>query len=123
MVTGDIGSRDADGYFWFHGRSDDVITSSGYRIGPTEIEDVLLSSPAVKIVAVVGVPDERRTELIKAVVVLAEGVQPSEELTASLQDLVRKKLAKHEVPHIIEYADSLPMTPTGKILRRELRGT
>lgn len=123
MVTGDIGSRDAEGYFWFHGRSDDVITSSGYRIGPTEIEDVLLSSPEVKIVAVVGVPDERRTELIKAVVVLAEGVQPSEELTASLQDLVRKKLAKHEVPHIIEYADSLPMTPTGKILRRELRGT
>ncbi|MEQ9464251.1 MAG: hypothetical protein RJQ10_11370 [Haliea sp.] len=98
------------------------MTSSGYRIGPTEIEDTLLSSAAVKIVAVVGVPDERRTELIKAVVVLAAGVDPSPELTASLQDLVRKKLAKHEVPHIIEYADSLPMTPTGKILRRELRG-
>ncbi|HAN29761.1 MAG TPA: AMP-dependent synthetase, partial [Haliea salexigens] len=109
-------------YFWFHGRSDDVITSSGYRIGPTEIEDVLLSSPAVKIVAVVGVPDEQRTELIKAVVVLAEGEQPSDELTASLKALVRNKLARHEVPHIIEYADSLPMTATGKILRRELRG-
>lgn len=122
MLTGDIGSRDTEGYFWFHGRSDDVITSSGYRIGPTEIEDVLLSSPAVKIVAVVGVPDEQRTELIKAVVVLAEGEQPSDELTASLKALVRNKLARHEVPHIIEYADSLPMTATGKILRRELRG-
>lgn len=122
MVTGDIGTRDTEGYFWFHGRSDDVITSSGYRIGPTEIEDVLLGSKAVKIVAVVGVPDELRTELIKAVVVLAEGWEPSPELTASLQDLVRNRLAKHEVPQIIEYVDSLPMTPTGKILRRALRG-
>ena len=121
MITGDLGSRDAGGYFWFHGRIDDVITSSGYRIGPTEIEDALLKSEAVKLAAVVGVKDPQRTEIVKAFVVLAEGVTPSERLTLSLQNMVRENLAKHEVPREIEYVDSLPMTPTGKILRRELR--
>ena len=121
MITGDLGEQDADGYLWFHGRTDDVITSSGYRIGPTEIEDCLLKSDAVQLAAVIGVPDEERTELVKAVIVLAEGFEPSEELADSLKHLVRQHLAKHEVPRVIEFVSTLPLTTTGKIMRRALR--
>lgn len=121
MITGDLGEQDEDGYFWFDGRKDDVITSSGYRIGPTEIEDCLLKSAAVQMAAVVGVPDEERTEVIKAFIVLGESFDPSEELAESLKDLVRNNLARHEVPRLIEFVDALPMTTTGKIMRRELR--
>ena len=121
MITGDLGEQDADGYLWFHGRTDDVITSSGYRIGPTEIEDCLLKSDAVQLAAVIGVPDEERTELVKAVIVLAEGFEPSEELADSLKHLVRQHLAKHEVPRLIEFVSTLPLTTTGKIMRRALR--
>jgi acetyl-CoA synthetase len=121
MITGDLGERDTDGFLWFCGRKDDVITSSGYRIGPTEIEDCLLKNEAVQFSAVVGVPDEKRTELIKAFIILSEGYLPSEELAESLKDTVRRNLAKHEVPHLIEFVEEFPMTTTGKIIRRELR--
>ena len=121
MITGDLGERDTDGFLWFCGRKDDVITSSGYRIGPTEIEDCLLKNDAVQFSAVVGVPNEKRTELIKAFIILSEGYLPSEELAESLKDTVRRNLAKHEVPHLIEFVEEFPMTTTGKIIRRELR--
>lgn len=121
MMTGDLGEQDEDGYLWFHGRIDDVITSSGYRIGPTEIEDCLLKSPAVQLAAVIGVPDETRTEIIKAFIIVADGIEADETLADGLKALVRDHLAKHEVPRLIEFVDSLPMTTTGKIMRRSLR--
>ena len=121
MITGDLGEQDADGFLWFHGRKDDVITSSGYRIGPTEVEDCLLKSPAVQLAAVIGVPDEARTEIVKAFIVPAEGIEADKQLAEALKDLVRQHLAKHEVPRQVEFVDSLPMTTTGKIMRRALR--
>ena len=121
LITGDVGHMDEEGYFWFHGRGDDVITSSGYRIGPGEIEDALLKHEAVQMSAVVGVPDPVRTEVIKAFVILKEGIKGSENLGEELREFVRGRLAKHEVPRFIEFVDSLPMTTTGKIMRRELR--
>ncbi len=121
LITGDTGHVDEDGYFWFHGRADDVITSSGYRIGPGEIEDALLKHDAVQMAAVIGVPDPVRTEVVKAFVIPVSGVTPDEELISELRDSVRSRLAKHEVPKLIEFVDSLPMTTTGKIMRRELR--
>ncbi len=121
MLTGDLGRRDEHGYFWFDARADDVISSSGYRIGPGEIEDTLLKHPAVAMAAVVGVPDERRGESIKAFIVAVSGAQPSEELTQEIQEFVKTWLAKHEAPREIEFVASLPMTSNGKILRRELR--
>jgi acetyl-CoA synthetase len=121
LITGDLARCDDDGYFWFHGRADDVITSSGYRIGPSEIEDALARHPDVVMAAVVGVPDPVRTESIKAFIVLKEGTPPSPTLVANIRDFVRDHLAKHEVPRDIEFVSTLPMTTTGKILRRELR--
>ncbi len=121
LLTGDRGSRDAEGYFRFVGRDDDVITSGGYRIGPGEIEDCLLRHPAVALAAAVGVPDPLRTERVKAFVVLAEGHAPSEALAAEIQDWVKTRLAAHEYPREVEFLDALPMTTTGKIVRRELR--
>ncbi|HDY82293.1 MAG: AMP-dependent synthetase [Gammaproteobacteria bacterium] len=121
LITGDTGHMDEDGYFWFHGRADDVITSSGYRIGPGEIEDALLKHDAVQMVAVIGVPDPVRTEVVKAFVIPVAGVTPSEDLVDELRDSVRNRLAKHEVPRMIEFVESLPMTTTGKIMRRKLR--
>jgi acetyl-CoA synthetase len=121
LITGDLGQMDEDGYFWFHGRADDVITSAGYRIGPSEIEDALLKHPAVRMAAAIGVPDPVRTEIIKAFIIPAVGVTPSEALAEELRDSVRHRLARHEVPRLIEFDDSLPMTTTGKIMRRELR--
>lgn len=121
LITGDVGHMDEDGYFWFHGRGDDVITSSGYRIGPGEIEDALLKHDAVQMSAVIGVPDPVRTEVIKAYIILKEDIEGSDELGEELRNFVRGKLAKHEVPRFIEFVGSLPMTTTGKIMRRELR--
>jgi acetyl-CoA synthetase len=121
LITGDVGHMDEDGYFWFHGRGDDVITSSGYRIGPGEIEDALLKHEAVQMAAAIGVPDPVRTEIIKAFVILKAGVEPSEALIEELRDFVRSRLARHEVPRLIEFVTALPMTTTGKIMRRELR--
>ncbi|TAM56235.1 AMP-dependent synthetase [bacterium] len=121
LLTGDLGRCDDDGYLWFLGRSDDLITSAGYRIGPAEIEDCLIKHPAVAIAAAIGVPDALRTEVVKAFIVLNPGYPASSELTQEIQEFVKHRLAAHEYPRRIEFVESLPMTTTGKILRRELR--
>jgi acetyl-CoA synthetase len=121
LLTGDLGRQDDDGYFWYMSREDDVITSAGYRIGPAEIEDTLLKHPAVALSAVVGIPDPIRTEAVKAWIVLRPGFQASDALAREIQDFVKVQLAAHEYPRHVEFADSLPMTATGKVLRRELR--
>ncbi len=120
-LTGDTARRDADGYIHFVGREDDLITSAAYRIGPTEIEDCLLRHPAVALAAAVGVPDPLRTEIVKAFVVPREGFVPSEELAADILAFARKNLSAHEVPRALAFRESLPMTTTGKIIRRALR--
>ena len=121
LLTGDLVRRDADGYLWYVGRADDVISSAGYRIGPGEIEDALNGHEAVAMSAVIGMPDPVKTEDIRAYVVLRPGQTASDALAATLRDWVRNRLARHEVPRDIEFVDALPMTTTGKILRRELR--
>jgi acetyl-CoA synthetase len=121
MLTGDIGESDAEGYIRFVGRDDDVITSGGYRIGPGEVEDCLIGHPAVRLAAVIGIPDDIRTEIVKAFVVLQEGIQGNEVLVQELQSHVKSRLAAHEYPRQIEFVESLPMTATGKIIRRLLR--
>lgn len=121
MLTGDQGVRDADGYFSFFGRDDDVITSSGYRIGPGEIEDCLTGHPAVVLAAAVGKPDAIRTEIVKAYVVVASGITADAELAVSVRDWVKTRLSAHEYPREIEFVDSLPLTTTGKVIRRVLR--
>jgi len=120
LRTGDLASRDAEGYFTFASRDDDVITSAGYRIGPSEIENCLMSHPDVLMAAVIGVPDPLRTEAVKAVVVLREGCA-TEGKSRELVDLVKARISPHVAPRIVEFADRLPMTATGKIMRRELR--
>lgn len=119
--TGDLGRADQDGNLWYQGRVDDVISSAGYRIGPGEIEECLLSHSAVAMAGVIGVPDDLRGEAIHAFVVLADGVVESEELRKELQDHVKSKLAFYQYPRQITFLDQLPLTTTGKILRRELR--
>ena len=121
MTTGDQGYRDEDGYVFFVGRDDDVITSSGYRIGPGEIEDCLLRHPAVSIAAAVGMPDDIRGEIVRAFVVLRPGFEESASLAAEIQEHVRTRLSAHEYPRRIDFVDELPMTTTGKIIRRLLR--
>jgi acetyl-CoA synthetase len=121
LVTGDRGIRHAGGFLQFVGRDDDVITSAGYRIGPGEIEDCLLRHEAVLAAAVVGKPDPTRTEIVKAYVVLKEGIEPSEGLCSELQAYVKTRLAAHEYPREIEFVAELPLTTTGKIIRKELR--
>lgn len=122
-LTGDKAYRDEDGYFWFIGRDDDVIKSSGYRIGPFEVESVLIEHPAVAESAVVGVddPDGIRGILVKAFIVLTKGYKPSDELTKEIQNFVKTRTAPYKYPRIIEYNESLPKTISGKLLRRELR--
>src|SRR6267142_132923 len=119
--TGDLAKRDADGDFWYQGRSDDMFKSAGYRIGPSEIENCLVKHPAVANCAVVGSPDPERTHIVKAFIVLTAGYEPSAALEAELQQHVRGKLAPYEYPKEIEFIDSLPMTTTGKVQRRVLR--
>ena len=121
MLTGDQGVMDGDGYVEFFGRDDDVITSSGYRIGPTEIEDCLIAHPAVRLAAAVGKPDTVRTEIVKAYVVLADGVLPTRALADEIRDWVKRRLSMHEYPREVEFIDALPMTTTGKVIRRLLR--
>ena len=121
MTTGDQGVADADGYIRFIGRDDDVITSSSYRIGPVEIEDCLLKHPAVALAAVVGKPDALRTEIVKAFLVLRPGIAPLNDLKEDIARFVKTRLSAHEYPREIEFVDHLPMTTTGKIIRRELR--
>jgi len=120
-LTGDLARRDEDGYLWFVGRKDDLITSAGYRIGPAEIEDCIMKHPAVSMVAVIGRPDPLRTEIVKAFVVPADGSDASDETARDIQSFVKQRLAAHEYPREIEFTDRLPMTATGKIMRRELR--
>jgi acetyl-CoA synthetase len=121
MLTGDQGMVDDDGYIHFVGRDDDVITSSGYRIGPGEIEDCLIRHPAVALAAVIGKPDPVRTEIVKAFIVVKPGQKPGDALAAELQAYVKTRLAAHEYPREIAFIEQMPMTTTGKIIRRLLR--
>jgi acetyl-CoA synthetase len=121
LLTGDLAEQDGDGYLWFVGRTDDLISSGGYRIGPGEIEDCLLRHPAVALAAAIGVPDETRGEVVKAFVVPAPGADRGEALVTELRDWVRGRLAPYEVPRTVEFVDELPLTVTGKIRRNELR--
>nr|AOE43159.1 putative acetyl-CoA synthetase [Coremiostelium polycephalum] len=121
LVTGDLGKKDSDGYIWYSSRDDDLINSSGYRIGPGEIEHCLLRHKAVALSGVIGVPDEIRGEIVKAYIVLKPGVEPTEELKLEIQNFVKTQLAAHEYPRLIEFIESLPMTTTGKIMRKDLR--
>ncbi|WP_420567016.1 AMP-binding protein [Thalassovita sp.] len=120
MLTGDRGQWQGD-YLRFVGREDDVITSAGYRIGPAEIEDCLLKHPAVATVGVIGKPDPLRTEIVKAYVVLKPGHAPSDTLARALQDFAKDHVAKHSYPREIAFTDALPMTVTGKVIRKELK--
>ena len=119
--TGDTATRDADGYIWFVGRSDDVISSAGYRISPFEVESVLLEHPAIAESAVVAKADELRGHIVKAFVVLVSGKVGSDELIADIQDFVKTTTAPYKYPREIEFLDSLPKTISGKIRRVELR--
>ena len=119
--TGDQGRMDEDGTIWYQGRSDDVIKSAGYRIGPAEIENCIVRHPAVANAAVIGKPDATRGHIVKAFVVLQPGETPSQALIDDLQRHVRARLAPYEYPREIEFIDALPMTTTGKVQRKELR--
>jgi len=119
--TGDLAYRDEDGYYFFVGRKDDVISSSGYRIGPFEVENCIIEHPAVAECAVVGKPDALRGELVKAFVVLNSNFVPSEDLKKEITEFCRKKLSKHNYPREIEFIKELPKTSSGKIQRRKLR--
>jgi acyl-coenzyme A synthetase/AMP-(fatty) acid ligase len=119
--TGDRVSEDEDGYLWFEGRTDDVIISAGYRIGPFEVESALVSHPAVAEAAAVAAPDEVRGQLVRAVVVLREGYAAGDSLARELQDHVKTQTAPYKYPRIVEFAEALPKTASGKIKRAALR--
>ena len=121
MTTGDQGTVDEDGYIGFVGRDDDVITSSGFRIGPGEIEDCLIRHPAVALAAAIGKPDAVRTEIVKAFIVLKKGYAPSDTLASEIQSFVKTRLSAHEYPREVAFIDDMPMTATGKMIRRMLR--
>ena len=119
--TGDLATRDADGYLWYQGRADDVFKAAGYRLGPSEIENCLVKHPSVANAAVVPKPDQERGNLVKAYVVLSVGFRASDDLVQALQAHVRGLLAPYEYPKEIEFIEALPMTTTGKVQRRVLR--
>ena len=121
--TGDVAWRDEDGYFWFVGRADDVIKSSGYRIGPFEVESALMTHPAVVECAITGVPDEIRGQVVKATIILGEKyrTQAGEALIKELQNHVKRITAPYKYPRIIEFVEELPKTISGKIRRKEIR--
>ena len=121
VLTGDFGTMDADGYFWYHGRNDDLIKSAGYRIGPAEVEDTLVRHPAVAEAGVIGVPDAERGHIVKAFVRLADGHAPSNDLADELRLFVKDNLASYKYPRAIEFVEEFPLTSTGKISRKELR--
>ncbi len=123
MLTGDQAVVDEDGYFHFIGRNDDIITSAGYRIGPGEVEDCLVGHPAVAMAVVVGKPDPLRTEIVVAFVTLVEGVAPSPALADAIRDHVRTRLSAHEYPREVHFVPELPLTATGKVIRRRFRET
>jgi acetyl-CoA synthetase len=119
--TGDRVSEDEDGYLWFEGRTDDVIISAGYRIGPFEVESALTSHPAVEEAAAVAAPDEERGAVVKAVVVLRDGFQGSDQLKRELKDHVKSETAPYKYPRMVDFVGELPKTPSGKVKRAELR--
>ncbi len=119
--TGDMCYRDEKGYLWYVGRNDDIIKSSGYRIGPFEVESVLLEHPAVLETAVTGVPDPIRGFNVKATIVLRSGYEPAEDMVKELQDYVKKNTAPYKYPRVVEFVDELPKTISGKIRRTEIR--
>eukprot|EP00026_Physarum_polycephalum_P003357 Phypoly_transcript_03367.p1 GENE.Phypoly_transcript_03367~~Phypoly_transcript_03367.p1 ORF type:complete len:622 (+),score=98.47 Phypoly_transcript_03367:532-2397(+) len=121
LLTGDIGRKDANGYFWYVGRNDDLINTSGYRVGPSEVEHAIHKHKSVAMVAVIGVPDELRGEIIKAFVMLKEGFEGTEELKKEIQNFVKTRLAAHEYPRELEFVKELPLTATGKIMHKTLR--
>jgi acetyl-CoA synthetase len=121
--TGDRVREDEDGYLWFEGRTDDVIISAGYRIGPFEVESALVSHPAVAEAAAVAAPDEVRGQVVRAVVVLREEYEPGAELARELQEHVKETTAPYKYPRVVDFAEALPKTPSGKIKRAELRGS
>ena len=119
--TGDVAWKDEDGYFWYVGRNDDIIKSSGYRISPFEIESVLMHHPAVLECAITGVPDPVRGQLVKATIVLRQGFEGTDELKSELQNYVKKETAPYKYPRTIEFVDALPKSTSGKIMRRKIR--
>jgi 2-aminobenzoate-CoA ligase len=120
-VTGDTYRKDADGYYWYLARSDDMIVSSGYNIGAPEVENALLSHDAVAECAVIGVPDSERGQKVKAFVVLAADAEGSDALVAELQAHAKAAIAPYKYPREVEFVDALPKTATGKLRRSELR--
>lgn len=118
--TGDVAWQDEDGYLWFVGRADDVIKSSGYRIGPFEVESVIMEHPAVLECAVTGTPDPVRGQAVKATIVLARGYEPSDALVKEIQTYVKKATAPYKYPRVVVFVDELPKTPSGKIRRKEI---
>ncbi len=122
-VTGDTYRRDADGYYWYLARSDDMIVSSGYNIGAPEVENALLGHPAVAECAVIGIPCPERGQKVKAFVILADFAEASDELAAKLQDFAKEQIAPYKYPREIEFVEALPKTATGKLRRVELRGS
>ena len=120
-ITGDLAQRDADGYFWFVGRADDIIKTSGHMVGPFEVESALMEHPAVAEVGVIGKPEPMIGELVKAFVSLQSGFEPSETLKLELLGFARKKLGSAVAPKEIEFTDNLPKTRSGKIMRRLLK--
>jgi acetyl-CoA synthetase len=120
--TGDTAWEDEDGFYWYVGRVDDVIKSSGYRIGPFEIESVLMELPYVLECAVTGVPDDIRGQVVKATIVLTKGTTPSDELVKEIQEYVKKETAPYKYPRVVEFVEDLPKTVgSGKIRRSEIR--
>jgi acetyl-CoA synthetase len=121
-LTGDVAVQDDAGYIWYKGREDDLISSGGYRIGPTDIEECLMKHPAVLLAAVVGSPDRVRGEVVRAFVVPQPGLPPSDALAEEVRAFVGVRLAWYQAPREVVFVDELPLTATGKIIRRELRG-
>jgi acetyl-CoA synthetase len=121
ITAGDLARRDEAGYFWFEGRADDVIKSSGYRIGPFEVESAILHHPAVAEAAVVGKPDAQKGSIVKAFVMLRPGLTPGPNLVQEIQDTVRRIVGNHASPREVEVVETLPKTESGKIRRFKLR--
>jgi len=119
--TGDMAWRDEDGYYWFVGRADDVIKSSGYRIGPFEVESALMEHSAVMECAITAVPDPDRGQVVKATIILSKNYQASDELAKELQEHVKKVTAPYKYPRIVEFVSELPKTISGKIRRVQIR--
>jgi acetyl-CoA synthetase len=122
LLTGDVALQDDAGYIWYKGREDDLISSGGYRIGPTDIEDCLMKHQAVLMAAAVGHPDPVRGEIVRAFVVPKTDVAPGPELADEIRSFIGQRLAWYQAPREVVFVDELPLTATGKIIRRELRG-